>query len=58
MKLTTLDTGHAMVFNCYNTCFALQEGQKTFLVDSGGGNTIIKQLRDACQLAEELGWST
>ena len=47
MKLTMLGTGHAVALNCYNTCFALQEGGKTFLVDSGGGNTILKQLRDA-----------
>lgn len=47
MKLILLGTGNAMVVNCYNTCFALREGDSTFLVDAGGGNGILKQLREA-----------
>ena len=47
MKLTILGTGNAMVTKCYNTCFALEEDGKYFLVDGGGGNTILKQLEDA-----------
>lgn len=47
MDLTMLGTGHAMVMKCYNTCFALSEGGECFLVDGGGGNTILRQLNAA-----------
>lgn len=47
MKLTLLGTGNAMVTHCYNTCFALQEGQDFLLVDAGGGNGILRQLDEA-----------
>lgn len=47
MKLTMLGTGNAMVTNCYNTCFALQESDGCFLVDAGGGNTILERLATA-----------
>lgn len=47
MKLTMLGTGNAMVTECYNTCFVLSEGQRHFLVDGGGGNTILRQLARA-----------
>lgn len=46
MKLTILGTGNAAVSECYNTCFALSEGSKHFLVDAGGGNRILKVLKD------------
>ena len=44
MKLTMLGTGHATVTKCYNTCFALTEGNRHFLVDAGGGNGILERL--------------
>lgn len=47
MKLTMLGTGHAMVRECYNTCFALEENGTFFLTDAGGGREIIFRLRDA-----------
>lgn len=47
MKLTMLGTGNAMVTECYNTCFVLSEGQRHFLVDGGGGNTLLRQLKCA-----------
>lgn len=47
MKLTMLGTGNATVTECYNTCFAFSEGDKHFLVDTGGGNQILKRLKDA-----------
>lgn len=47
MKLIMLGTGNAMVTHCYNTCFALQEGEDFLLVDAGGGNGILRQLEDA-----------
>lgn len=47
MKLTMLGTGNAAVTECYNTCFAFSDGERHFLVDAGGGNTILKRLKDA-----------
>lgn len=47
MKLTMLGTGHAVVTRCYNTCFVLEENQEYFLVDGGGGNTLLRQLERA-----------
>lgn len=46
-KLIVLGTGNAMVTKCYNTCFALQQGQEYILVDAGGGNGIFVQLTRA-----------
>lgn len=46
MKLTILGTGNAAVTECYNTCFSLSDGQEHFLVDAGGGNRILKVLKD------------
>ena len=51
MELTMLGTGHAMVTECYNTCFVLSRGRRHFLVDGGGGNTILRQLKRA-----EIDW--
>lgn len=45
MKLTMLGTGNALVTECYNTCFVLHENQEYFLVDGGGGNEILRQLK-------------
>lgn len=47
MKLTILGTGNAKVTKCYNTCFTLNEGKEYFMIDGGGGSTILKQLEDA-----------
>jgi len=46
MRLTMLGTGNAAATECYNTCFVLREGEKHFLVDAGGGNQILKILKD------------
>lgn len=43
-KLTILGTGSAMVTKCYNTCFTISSGDEYFLVDTGGGNTILTNL--------------
>lgn len=45
MKLTMLGTGNALVTECYNTCFVLSEDNKHFLIDGGGGNTLINNLK-------------
>ncbi|MDO4311709.1 MAG: MBL fold metallo-hydrolase [Eubacteriales bacterium] len=47
MKLTILGTGNAAVTEVYNTCFAFSDGDRHFLVDTGGGNQILKRLKDA-----------
>lgn len=47
MKLTMLGTGNAMVTECYNTCFTLEQEGAFFLVDAGGGNGILKRLSEA-----------
>ncbi|KIR01258.1 Ribonuclease Z [Lachnospiraceae bacterium TWA4] len=49
MHITLLGTGNAFVTECYNTCFTLHFNNKNdiFLVDAGGGNTILSQLKKA-----------
>lgn len=46
-KLVMLGTGNAAVTKCYNTCFAISNGDKYLLVDAGGGNGILNQLEKA-----------
>ncbi|OUO57329.1 MBL fold metallo-hydrolase [Candidatus Avelusimicrobium gallicola] len=46
-SLIFLGTGNALVTKCYNTCFALQNGDEFFLTDAGGGNGILAQLEKA-----------
>ncbi len=46
-KITVLGTGNAMATRCYNTCFALHQGEEILLVDAGGGNGILVQLEKA-----------
>lgn len=45
--LTMLGTGNAAVTRCYNTCFALRNGERFFLTDGGGGNGILARLQQA-----------
>lgn len=47
MKLTMLGTGNALVTECYNTCFVIEENKQYFMVDGGGGNTVLRQLKNA-----------
>jgi ribonuclease Z len=42
--LNMLGTGSAMVTKCYNTCFTISDGKEHFLVDTGGGNTVLVNL--------------
>ena len=42
-----LGTGNATVTQCYNTCFALQTDTTLLLVDGGGGNGVLAQLKKA-----------
>lgn len=43
-NLIILGTGSAMVTKCYNTCFTISKNNEYFLVDTGGGNTILTNL--------------
>ena len=47
MKLTMLGTGNALVTECYNTCFLLDDRGQLLLVDGGGGNTVLHQIKHA-----------
>ena len=47
MNITLLGTGNALVTECYNTCFVVSDGNRRFLVDGGGGNTVLVQLKRA-----------
>lgn len=47
MEVIFLGTGNAAVTEYYNTCFAMREGREVFLVDAGGGNTILTRLKKA-----------
>lgn len=47
MNLTMLGTGNALVTECYNTCFILQENNEYFMIDGGGGSMILYQLKHA-----------
>lgn len=45
-ELYVFGTGNAQAVRCYNTCFALKDGEEFFMVDAGGGNGILKILED------------
>lgn len=47
MKLTMLGTGNALVTELYNTCYVLEEDGKYLMVDAGGGNGVLHQLKQA-----------
>jgi ribonuclease Z len=44
--LHILGTGCAMVTKCYNTYFTLSKNNEHFLIDAGGGNTILSNLEE------------
>lgn len=46
-SITMLGTGSAMVTKCYNTCFTLSKDNEHFLIDAGGGNTVLSNLEKA-----------
>jgi len=53
-KIHILGTGNAMVTECFNTCFSLSVDKRHFLVDTGGGNGILKQLKGAKISIEDI----
>ena len=46
-QLIMLGTGSAGVTECYNTCFAVKNENRYVLIDAGGGNGILIQLKKA-----------
>ena len=46
-RITMLGTGHAMVFDCFNTCFVYENENGKMLVDTGGGGQLLGQMRKA-----------
>lgn len=46
MKIKVLGTGNGGAINCYNTCFVIENENKYFLVDGGGGNQILSILKN------------
>ena len=44
-QITMLGTGNATVSQIYNTCFLLKTSSTLMLVDAGGGNGILSQLK-------------
>ena len=53
-EIIMLGTGNAMVTKYYNTCFALKIDKDIFLVDAGGGNTILAQMEKAQLSFEDI----
>lgn len=53
-ELVILGTGNANALRCYNTCFALRDEKEVFLVDAGGGNGILWQLKQAAIPLEDI----
>ena len=47
MKLTMLGTGNALVTECYNTCFVIEDQGQYLMVDGGGGSAVLRQLKHA-----------
>jgi ribonuclease Z len=47
MDITMLGTGNALVTEYYNTCFVINDNEKHFMVDGGGGSTVLHQLKHA-----------
>jgi ribonuclease Z len=45
-QLYVFGTGNAQAVNCYNTCFAIRADEDYFMVDAGGGNGILRILRE------------
>ena len=53
-KIIMLGTGNGGTIDLYNTCFAIQNEQGTFLIDTGGSIEIIKRLKQAGIKLEEI----
>lgn len=45
MKIFMLGTGTASAVDIYHTCFVLEKNNKYFVVDGGGGSSVLAQLK-------------
>lgn len=45
-QLYVFGTGNAAATRYFNTCFAIRDGERYFMVDTGGGNGILRILED------------
>lgn len=43
-KIIMLGTGNGFVYDCYNTCFLLQNDDQYFLIDTGGSAHVVQNL--------------
>lgn len=53
-QITMLGTGNATVSQIYNTCFVLKTPSTLMLVDAGGGNGILAQLKKVNVLISDI----
>ena len=53
-QITMLGTGNATVSQIYNTCFLLKTPSTLMLVDAGGGNGILSQLKKVNVLISDI----
>ena len=53
-QITMLGTGNATVSQIYNTCFLLKTPSTLMLVDAGGGNGILAQLKKVNVLISDI----
>ena len=53
-QITMLGTGNATVSQIYNTCFLLKTPSTLLLVDAGGGNGILAQLKKVNVLISDI----
>ncbi|MFI3202531.1 MAG: MBL fold metallo-hydrolase [Eubacteriales bacterium] len=44
-QLIVLGTGNALATECYNTCYLIEEQGEHIMVDAGGGNGILVQMK-------------
>ncbi len=53
-RILVLGTGAGTPLDCFNTCFILQNDNRNFLVDTGGGLQILRQIRDSGVKIDEI----
>ena len=53
-QLYVLGTGNATSVEAFNTCFLIRDGAELFLTDTGGGNGLLKRLRDMDIAPEDI----
>ena len=46
-RIHVLGTGAGIVYNCYNTCFLLENDKKYMLVDTGAGSQELNRIKDS-----------